>query len=62
MVLNMFDQTKTADKFRQKPLLDSLLFFLPNILTNDSQTWKLSQVLHAFHDSIFPLWKEISRN
>jgi hypothetical protein len=49
----MFDWTKTAGKFRQKPLMYSLLFFLPNILVKDSHTWKLPQVLHVFHDSYF---------
>jgi hypothetical protein len=31
----------------------SLLFFLLNILVKGLQMWKLSQVLHAFHDSYF---------
>jgi hypothetical protein len=35
MVSDMFDQIKTASKFRQKPLMYSLLFFLPNISVKD---------------------------
>jgi hypothetical protein len=42
MVLDMFDRTKIVGKFREKPLMYSLLFFLPNILVKGSQTWKLS--------------------
>jgi hypothetical protein len=49
----MFDKTKPARKFRQKLLMYSLLFFLPNILVKGLQRWKLSQMLHALHDFIF---------
>jgi hypothetical protein len=62
MVSNMFDQTKINDKFRKRSLMCSLLFFLPIILVKDLQTWKLSQMLHDFHDSYFSLLKVISRN
>jgi hypothetical protein len=50
---NMFNQTKTTSKFRQKPLMYLLLFFHPNILVKDLQMWKLPNVLHAFDDSYF---------
>jgi hypothetical protein len=53
MASNMFDQIEIVDKFGQIPLMYSLLFFLINILEKDLQTWKLTQVLHAFHDSHF---------
>jgi hypothetical protein len=49
----MFDKTKPARKLRQKLLMYSLLFFLPNILVKGLQRWELSQMLHALHDFIF---------
>jgi hypothetical protein len=38
LVPDMFDQTKTTGKFREKPLMFLLLFFLTNILAKDLQT------------------------